>query len=82
MPSYSDTTALANTSYSYVVYAVDAAVNVSAPSNAANVTTPAPSATFTFTPAADTTLRGDLPGNNYGNLRSSASTATRSRTCC
>lgn len=68
MPTYSDTTAQANTSYSYVVDALDAAGNVSIPSNAASVTTPAPTSTLTLTPVADTTLRADLPTTNYGNL--------------
>jgi chitodextrinase len=69
MPSYSDTTAQPNTSYSYSVDAVDAAGNISAPSNTANVTTPGvppPAQTQTFTPVADTTLRADLPSNNFG----------------
>lgn len=38
--SYSDTTVAANTTYSYVVTAVDAAGNVSAPSNTVTVMTP------------------------------------------
>ena len=38
--TYADATVAASTSYSYTVRAVDAAGNVSSPSNAANVTTP------------------------------------------
>jgi hypothetical protein len=38
--SYSDATVTSNTTYSYVVYAVDAAVHTSAASNTATVTTP------------------------------------------
>ena len=41
-PSYSDTTAAANTTYSYAVRAFDAAGNTSANSAPINVTTPAP----------------------------------------
>jgi chitodextrinase len=68
MPTYSDTAAQPSTAYSYVVDAVDAAGNVSVPSNTASVTTPAPASTLTFTPVADTTLRADLATTNYGNL--------------
>jgi chitodextrinase len=68
MPTYSDTTAQPNTSYSYVVDALDAAGNISIPSNTAAVTTPAAPSTLTFTAAADTTLRANQPSTNYGNL--------------
>lgn len=40
--TYSDTTVVANTTYTYTVYAVDAAGNQSAVSNTATVTTPTP----------------------------------------
>jgi chitodextrinase len=65
--SYSDTTVAPQTSYSYTVKALDAAVNRSDASSAAEVTTPpAPLTTLTFTPVADTRVQDDSPTANFG----------------
>ena len=55
-PTYSDSGLTAGTSYSYVVYALDAAGNVSAASNTATVTTPA---TVPGAPTAASAIAGD-----------------------
>ena len=64
--AYSDTTAAANTSYSYQVYAVDAAGNVSDPSNAAPATTPPAATVLTLSPEADARTQEANPTTNYG----------------
>jgi fibronectin type 3 domain-containing protein len=70
--SYTDTSLTANTSYSYVVQAVDGAGNVSANSSGANVTTPsAPDTTAPSTPAG---LAANAVNSNQVNLSWSAST--------
>jgi acid phosphatase type 7 len=63
--SFSDTTALPQTSYTYAVSAFDAAGNTSALSAPATVTTPADT-TLTFTPVADAYVESDLPGSTFG----------------
>lgn len=63
--TFSDTAARPGTLYSYQVRAKDAAGNVSPPSSPATVTTPT-GASSTFTAVADSYLRSDLPGGNYG----------------
>jgi hypothetical protein len=77
--SYSDTTAAANTSYSYQVRAVDAAANISDPSNTAAVTTPAappPPQVLTLAPDADARVTESAPTTNYATsyLRTDGST--------
>jgi hypothetical protein len=63
--SWSDTTVAANTTYSYTVRALDAAGNVSDPSDAASATTPVASATLTFSPEADARVQSSTPSTNY-----------------
>ena len=67
MSSFSDTTVEPQTSYEYVVKALDAAGNRSVESNAAEVTTPAaPLTTVTFTPVADARVEDGSPSSNFG----------------
>jgi hypothetical protein len=56
------------THYDYVVRALDAAGNGSAPSNTAGVSTPAPpaSTTVTFDVVADARVEEDFPDTNFG----------------
>jgi fibronectin type 3 domain-containing protein len=72
--SYSDTTVVANTSYSYIVQAIDGAGNVSANSSAATVTTP--TAPDTTPPTAPTSLSAKTVNANQINLTWKASTDT------
>ena len=64
--SYTDGTAAARTTYSYVVRALDAAGHRSEPSNSATVTTPAAPVTSTLAPAADARVEESSPASNYG----------------
>ena len=64
--TYQDPTVDPTTAYSYVVYAIDAAGNVSGPSNTLNVTTPAVPSTLTFTPTDDASIKESRPTRNYG----------------
>jgi chitodextrinase len=64
--SYSDTTASANTTYSYYVVAFDQTGNTSGSSNIVTITTPAPPTTLAFVPAADTYVESDVPTTNFG----------------
>jgi chitodextrinase len=66
--SYSDTTVLESTTYSYTVDAFDAAGNYSAQSSPANVTTPAIPSSLTFSVAADTYVNSGNPTSNYGSV--------------
>jgi hypothetical protein len=63
---YSDTAVSPNTTYTYTVKARDAAGNVSGPSNAATVTTPAAPTLLTFTPIADAYVEAAFPTSNFG----------------
>jgi hypothetical protein len=74
--SYSDTTAAAATTYSYVVRAVDAAGNESDPSNTATATTAAAAAVQTLAPEADARVHEASPTTNYATsyLRSNGGT--------
>jgi chitodextrinase len=65
---YADTTVSPNSHYDYVVKAIDAAGNRSAPSNTAGVNTPAPpaSTTLTFDVVADARVEQDLATTNFG----------------
>ena len=63
--SYSDTAVAAGTSYSYTVRAVDAAGNLSDPSNTASATTPAQTV-FIFAPAADARVEESKPKSSFG----------------
>ena len=62
--SYTDTTVAPGTSYSYTVRAVDAAGNLSDPSNAASATTPA-ATILTLAPEADSRVQESAPTTNY-----------------
>jgi fibronectin type 3 domain-containing protein len=62
--SYTDTSAAGATTYSYTVRALDAAGNLSDPSNAASVTTPA-TTTFTISPEADALVNAGAATTNY-----------------
>jgi fibronectin type 3 domain-containing protein len=64
--SFTDNTAQPSTSYTYTVYAVDAAGNVSAASNGANVTTPAQP--DTTAPTAPDDLSATAPSSSQVNL--------------
>ena len=64
--SYTDTTAVANTTYSYYVNAFDSTGNTSASSNTTMITAPTPPTTLTFNPAADTYVQSDVPTVNFG----------------
>lgn len=70
--TYSDTTASPNTSYSYVVMAVDAAANTSDPSNTASVTTP--NTADTTKPSAPTNVTASIVSATQVNLSWTAST--------
>ena len=74
--AYSDTTVAPNGSYSYTVRAVDAAGNVSDPSNPAPATTPAAAQVLTIAPEADAKLQASTPTTNYAtaNLRTDGGT--------
>jgi hypothetical protein len=63
--SYSDTSVAAGTPYSYQVRALDAAGNISDPSNTASATTPTASTALTFNPDADAIVRQGSPTTNY-----------------
>ena len=65
-PFYTDSTVEPLTPYSYYVRAYDVSNNPSPASNTIDVTTPALPSVMTFGPAADASLRADLPGNNFG----------------
>ena len=67
--TFSDTTVVAGTTYSYVVRARDAAANVSPPSNTATVT-PGAAATVVFGAAADARVLEASPGSNFGSSSS------------
>jgi YD repeat-containing protein len=69
--SYSDTTTVGTTAYSYTVAAVDDAGHVSAPSAAFNITTP-----DTISPSTPTGLTGSAPSWTQVNLSWTASTDT------
>lgn len=71
-PSYSDTTCLPNTTYTYTVSAYDAAANESAQSAAAQVTTPPPP--DTQAPTVPTNLGGSAVSQTQVNLSWTAST--------
>ena len=64
--TYSDTTALPSTSYSYSVDAFDQAGNHSAISAPAQVTTPAMPASVTFFSVADTYVNAGSPATSFG----------------
>ena len=66
--SYADSGLSPSTTYSYVVRALDAAGNRSAPSDPANAITPASPAvtTLTFSPQADARVHEGNPSKNYG----------------
>ena len=63
--SYSDTSVAPATTYSYQVRSLDAAGNISDPSNTAPATTPAAPAVLTFSPDADAIMRQASPTTNY-----------------
>jgi parallel beta-helix repeat protein len=65
--TYSDTTVLASTSYSYTVRARDAAGNTSALSDPAPATTPPGPSVLILTPSDDAYVRQDSPSLNFGN---------------
>jgi len=69
--TFADTTVVPLTTYGYVVYARDAAGNISQPSNAASATTPPGPVTLTFAATADARVQEANPATNYGssNLR-------------
>ena len=73
--SYTDTTVAGGTTYSYTVRAVDAAGNLSDPSNTASATTPA-TTTLTLSPEADARVQESAPTTNYAtsNLRTDGGT--------
>ncbi len=64
--TYSDTTALPNTTYLYAVDAFDPAGNYSAQSAPVSVTTPAMPSSLTFPVQADTYVNSTSPTSNYG----------------
>jgi chitodextrinase len=66
--SYTDTTVLESSSYTYTVDAFDAAGNHSAPSSAVSVTTPVMPSSLTFTVGADTYVNAGSPTSNYGSV--------------
>jgi fibronectin type 3 domain-containing protein len=79
--SYSDTSVAPNTTYGYEVRALDAAGNISDPSNTATATTdPAPPAptVLTLSPDADARTEQASPTTNYATsyLRADASSST------
>jgi fibronectin type 3 domain-containing protein len=76
--SYSDTSVAANNTYHYEVRALDAAGNLSDPSNTATATTPAAATVLTIAPEADAPVEQSTPTTNYAtsNLRTDFSTST------
>jgi hypothetical protein len=64
--SYTDTSALPNTSYAYSVAAFDPAGNHSAAGATVQVTTPQLSSNLVFPAVADAYVNAGSPGNNYG----------------
>jgi fibronectin type 3 domain-containing protein len=64
--SYADVSVAASTTYSYQVRALDAAANISDPSNTATTTTPAAAAVLTIAPDADARVQQASPTTNYG----------------
>ncbi len=64
--AYSDTGASPATHYSYEVRALDAAGNVSDPSNVATADTPGLGAVMTISPEADARVHEASPSTNYG----------------
>jgi fibronectin type III domain protein len=80
--SYSDSSVAPSTPYSYQVRALDAAANISDPSNSASATTPAappPPIVSTFAPDADAQVHEATPTTNYGttnNIGADFSTGT------
>jgi chitodextrinase len=77
--SYSDTTVQGQTTYSYTVVARDLVNNLSDPSNAAGVTTPAAPTTLTFTPDADSYVESGQPTVNFGGATQIVTDASPSR---
>jgi hypothetical protein len=63
--AYADTTVAANSTYSYQVRALDAAQNISDPSNTATTTTPSAPSVLTLSPDADTRVQQSAPTTNY-----------------
>lgn len=63
--TFSDTSLVPSTTYSYRVDAFDGSGNHSALSTAKSATTQS-TATYTFNPVADAYVAGDLTGTNYG----------------
>lgn len=68
--SFSDTTAMPNTAYTYAVDAFDLAGNHSTASAPASLTTPPMPPRLTFTPAADTYVNSGSPTSTYGSATS------------
>ncbi len=64
--SYTDSSAMPSTTYSYTVDAFDAAGNHSAQSSPASVTTPAMPSSLTFSVGADTYVNSGSTTTNYG----------------
>ncbi len=64
--SYSDTSVLPSTQYSYTVEAFDAAGHGSGQSPPATATTPSPPTSLTFNPEADSYVSSSSPTKNYG----------------
>jgi hypothetical protein len=76
--AYSDTTVAPNSSYSYQVRALDAAGNVSDPSNTASATTPPGATVLTVSPEADARVHEASPATNYGTAYLRANGGTES----
>jgi chitodextrinase len=70
--SYTDSSVVSNTSYSYAVEAIDTAKNISAPSTAATVETPSP--VDTTPPTQPTSLTSTVVSSSQINLQWKAST--------
>ncbi|MGH2978545.1 MAG: DUF7594 domain-containing protein, partial [Solirubrobacterales bacterium] len=66
--SYTDTSVAGSTTYSYTVRSVDAAGNLSDPSNTASATTPA-TAIVTVPPEADALVNAGAPTTNYATAK-------------
>jgi fibronectin type 3 domain-containing protein len=66
--SYTDTSVAGSTTYSYTVRAVDAAGNLSDPSNTATATTPA-TTSFTIPAEADAYVDAGTPTTNYATAK-------------
>jgi len=64
--TYTDSTTQPQTTYNYLVKAVDGAGLTSGPSNTATVTTPLSPTNLTSTPVADAYIESDTPTTNYG----------------